>query len=68
MTTTLTFTDDDGADAVHDAINGWRYRAAYEHVQNVLRSILKHGSPHELDSTTIEYIKEVMHDNHPRNE
>jgi len=68
MTTTLTFTDDDGPEAVHDAINGWRYRAAYEQVQERLRLMLKHNTHPGADPDTVELIKMLMHEEHPSNE
>lgn len=65
MTTTLTFTDDDGPDAVSDALHGWQYRAAYERVQETLRSMVKYGTGGQYDQNTLERIKDLMHDEHP---
>jgi MinD-like ATPase involved in chromosome partitioning or flagellar assembly len=65
MTVTITFNEDDGADAVQDALNGWRYRAAYERVQEQLRGILKYDTHPGLDADTVEFIKVLMHDEHP---
>lgn len=60
MTTTLTFTEDDGQEAVEDALNGWRYKSQLNTIREQLRMQTKHND--RVDPYTLDLVQQIIRD------